>query len=175
MLSFMNGKTYSNVIFFRFNSLSTSKCNMPLTFNFYLTESQANSSHAILNPGEDDEMVVVGYQRSTIKTAICWFCFIITGGLLRLFMHWWKHWFLLATHECCPLEYAQKVLVSEHYEGKHTVHYVKDVITLNAETMKLMQLEKDKWLDLVPFEDGTDDFPVKLSIHFQGGIFKCKL
>lgn len=119
-------------------------------------------------------MVVVGYQRSAIKTAICWFGFVITGGLLRLFMHWWKHWFLLATHECCPLDYAEKVLVSEHYEGKHTVHYVKDVITLNAETIKKMKLEKDKWKDFVPFEDWTDDLPVKLSIHFSGGVFKSK-
>lgn len=117
-------------------------------------------------------MVVVGYQRSSIKTAICWIGFILTGGLLRLLMHWWKHWFLLATHECCPLEYAEKVLVSEHYEGKHSVHYVKDVITLNADTIKSMQLEKEKWSDLVPLEDSMDEFPVKLAIHFQGGIFK---
>ena len=119
-------------------------------------------------------MVVVGYERSPVKTAICWMGFIITGGLLRLFMHWWKHWFLLATHRCCPLEYAEKVLVSEHFEGKHTVHYVKDVITLNAETMKVMQLDKEKWLDLVPFEDTTNELPTKLPIHFQSGIFKRK-
>lgn len=90
-------------------------------------------------------------------------------------MHWWKHWFLLATHRCCSLEYAEKVLVSEHFEGKHTVHYVKDVITLNEETMKLMQVEKEKWLDVVPFEDSSTELPAKLPIHFQSGVFKRKL
>lgn len=137
-----------------------------------MTESHTNSSHAILNSGEDDELVVVGYQRSNVKTALCWLAFLVTGGLLRLLMHWWKHWLLLATHSCCPLEFAEKVLVSEHYEGKHTVHYVKDVITLNTETIKSMQEQKEKWGDLVPFEDGMDQFPMKISIHFQGGVFK---
>ncbi|KAJ6641943.1 putative cation-transporting ATPase W08D2.5, partial [Pseudolycoriella hygida] len=137
-----------------------------------LKETNPKSSHAILNQGEDDEMVIIGYQRSLVKTVICWFGFIVTLGLLRLVMHWWKHWFLIATHESCPLEYAKKVLVSEHYEGKHTIHYVKDVITLNADTMKAMQLEREKWVDLVPLESSTDDLPANLSIHFQGGIFK---
>ena len=112
----------------------------------YIPENPSNSSlatkppaktiTATLNPDEDDEMSITGYRRSVFRTAICWICFVLTGGLLRLFMHWWRHWLLLATHTPCPLDEAEMVLVQEHFEGKHTVHYVKRVTTLNAEMMK---------------------------------------
>lgn len=80
-------------------------------------------------------MIITGYTRSPSRTALCFLCFILTGGILRLVMHWWNHWLLLATHKPCPLSVAQKVLVTEHYQGKHSVNYVKEIITLNADTI----------------------------------------
>lgn len=100
-------------------------------------ETSAKSCYsATLNPDEDDEMLLTGYRRSSARTALTWMCFLLTAGLLRLFMHWWKHWLLLSTHVKCPLDVAEKLLITEQYEGKHTVYYVKDVITLNAETLR---------------------------------------
>lgn len=88
---------------------------------------------ATLNVGEDDEITIIGYERSILKTAVTWLAFILSAGLIRLFMHWRRHWLLLSTHRPCGLSVAEKVLIREHFEGKHTVHYVKDVITMDAE------------------------------------------
>lgn len=81
-------------------------------------------------------MTVTGYRRSMLLTLICWFCFIITAGLLRLIMHWWQNLLLVATHRKCNLDVAEMVLIKEHFEGKHTVYYVEKVYTLNAEFIR---------------------------------------
>lgn len=91
---------------------------------------------ATLNVDEDDEFTITGYERSILRTVFCWLCFVLTAGLLRLFMHWRRHWLLLATHKPCGLDVAEKILIREYFEGKHTVHYVKKVITLNAATFQ---------------------------------------
>lgn len=88
---------------------------------------------AILNADEDDEITIIGYERSIIKTTLIWITFILSAGLVRLFMHWRRHWLLYTTHRPCGLNVAQKILIREYFEGKHTIHYVKDVITLDAE------------------------------------------
>lgn len=103
---------------------------------FLFSELSDKSCQAILNSGEDDEMTLTGYRRSPFRTACTYLCFVLTVGLLRLFMHWWKHWLLLATHTPCALDIAERLLITEQYEGKHSVYYVKDVITLNSETFK---------------------------------------
>lgn len=91
---------------------------------------------ATLNVGEDDEFEIVGYERSIIRTILYYIFIILTAGVLRLFMHWRQHWLLLATHKPCGLDVAKMVLIREYFEGKHTVHYVKKVITWNAETFE---------------------------------------
>lgn len=105
-----------------------------------LSESKAKEKTvdktATLDEGEDDELTITGYERSISRTILCWMSFIATAGLLRLFMHWKRHWQLLATHKPCGLDRAQMILVREHFEGKHTVHYVKKVFTLNAEIFR---------------------------------------
>lgn len=133
-------------------------------------ESLNKSYQAALNAGDDDEMLLSGYRRSIGRTAACWLCYILTVGLLRLFMHWWKHWLLLATHTPCSLDVAEKLLITERYEGKHTVYYVKDVVTLNAESLASMELEPERWGDYVPL--GKCVGPVQMAVHFSGGVFK---
>ncbi|XP_001865950.2 probable cation-transporting ATPase 13A3 [Culex quinquefasciatus] len=100
-----------------------------------LTETSQASVHDILNDGEEDQMFVTGYEKSSVRTFFCYVGFVLTLGIMRLVMHWWQHWLLLATHRKCSLEVAQKVLVHERYQDKHDAYYVKNVITMNAEAI----------------------------------------
>lgn len=77
-------------------------------------------------------MQITGYKHSRLRSMLCWFCICFTAGLLRLILHWWRHWYLIATHVKCPLEMADKVLIQEHYEGKHNIYYVKAIQEINA-------------------------------------------
>lgn len=115
-------------------------------------------------------MLLSGYRRSVGRTVVTWTLFVLSAGLLRLFMHWWKHWLLLATHTPCSLDTAEKLLITERYEGKHTVYYVKDVVTLNADTLAAMEREPERWGDYVPL--GKCAGPVQMAVHFAGGVFK---
>lgn len=101
-----------------------------------LTETSQASVHDILNDGEEDQMFVTGYEKSSVRTFFCYVGFVLTLGIMRLVMHWWQHWLLLATHRKCSLEVAQKVLVHERYQDKHDAYYVKNVITMNAEAIR---------------------------------------
>ncbi|XP_055312779.1 polyamine-transporting ATPase 13A3 isoform X2 [Sitodiplosis mosellana] len=132
---------------------------------------------AVLNVGEDDEITITGYERSIVKTILTWIAFILSAGLIRLFMHWRRHWLLFATHRPCGLSVARKILIREYFEGKHTVHYVKDVINMDAEWFRKIRAKRSGKNEFMPFdEDDTDtDFDEKhfqLSIHLSGGIFR---
>lgn len=81
-------------------------------------------------------MFVYGYRKSALRTSLCYVGFALTLGLLRLVMHWWSHWLLLATHKPCALERAEKVLVEEKFQGKHSIFYVKTVITLTSDVIR---------------------------------------
>lgn len=87
-----------------------------------------------LNQGEEDEMEITGYKKSKLRTALCWICFVLTLGLLRLFMHWRHHWLLIATHVPCPLNEADMVLISEYFEKRYTMYYVQKVFHLESKT-----------------------------------------
>uniref|UniRef100_A0A182MP13 Cation-transporting ATPase n=1 Tax=Anopheles culicifacies TaxID=139723 RepID=A0A182MP13_9DIPT len=102
-----------------------------------LQESGLQASvHDILNDGEEDQMFITGYERCLRKTFLCYVGFLLTFGILRLVMHWRRHWLLLATHRECSLEHADKVLIHEAYQRKHDLYYVKDVITLSGDVIR---------------------------------------
>lgn len=61
---------------------------------------------------------------------------MLTGGLLRLVLHWWRHWYLLATCRPCSLQEAQQVLIEEDYQGNHKLYHVKTVQILDVEQFK---------------------------------------
>lgn len=90
----------------------------------------------ILNKDQEDEMFVYGYKKSTFRTFVCYIGVCLTLGLLRLVMHWWSHWLLLATHRPCSLEDAEKVLVKEKFQGKHSIYYVKAVANLTPDSIR---------------------------------------
>lgn len=81
-------------------------------------------------------MSVYGYKKSKFRSFLCYAGVVLTLGILRLVMHWWSHWLLLATHKPCSLEDAEKVLVEEKFQGKHSIYYVKTVVTLTSNSIR---------------------------------------
>lgn len=98
--------------------------------------ARRNLHEGVLNKDQEDEMFVYGYKKSKFRTFLCYCCVVLTLGILRLVMHWWSHWLLLATHKKCTLEEAEKVLIKEYFEGKHTIYYVKTVVTLSSDAIR---------------------------------------
>ncbi|XP_055595755.1 polyamine-transporting ATPase 13A3 [Uranotaenia lowii] len=151
-----------------------------------LTETSQASTHDILNDGEEDQMFITGYEKSTLRSCFCYLGFILTLGILRLVMHWYQHWLLLATHRKCSLQLAQKVLVHERYQGKHDAYYVKNVITMDADAIKeitsktkglstngqniVKELEQTGITDRVQFFKECSPFQV--AFHRTGGKFE---
>ncbi|XP_036234202.1 polyamine-transporting ATPase 13A3 isoform X2 [Bactrocera oleae] len=142
----------------------------------------------LLNAREDDEMQITGYKRSLLRTVLCWLFICLTGGLLRLLMHWWRHWYLIATHEKCSLEIAEKVLIQEHYQGKHIIYYVKAIQEINA-TMPMKCLQQARFSPSLLAKNESsrignkltlqrqseveiDETSFHISLHFSSGQFK---
>ncbi|XP_055922264.1 polyamine-transporting ATPase 13A3 isoform X2 [Eupeodes corollae] len=133
---------------------------------------KTNPCEGLLNPNEDDVMKITGFRRSKSRTYLCWFCICITAGLLRLILHWWRHWFLLATHSKCPLAEAERVLIEEDYQGKHQVYYIKDVVTLSLDSIKKMQKGSKLVSSHLLMDGEIDEKNFHLSVHFSSGFFK---
>ncbi|XP_032308045.1 polyamine-transporting ATPase 13A3 isoform X2 [Drosophila ananassae] len=134
----------------------------------------------ILNPDQEDQMTIKGYRHSYLRCIICWTCICLTGGILRLVLHWWRHWHLFATSCQCPLDEAEKVLVTEDFEGKHKQYYVKNICALNVNNPRSLCLMET---DLKNINPGINDHGLQLSVHFNSGkfikcssirIFRCK-
>lgn len=87
-------------------------------------------------------------------------------------MHWWSHWHLIATHRKCPLDDAEMMLITEHYQGKHTIYHIKKVFELNATTVAKMIEEGQLEDPFVPTQDNEKAF--QLAVHLNRGIFKCE-
>ncbi|XP_054745441.1 polyamine-transporting ATPase 13A3 isoform X2 [Anastrepha obliqua] len=144
----------------------------------------------LLNSSEDDEMQITGYKRSRWRTLLCWCLICITGGLLRLLMHWWRHWCLIATHVKCPLEVAEKVLIQEDYQKKHKIYYVKTVQELNVPVLKESMQKQENLLPSLLTKDGSprnrnmptlqtqrekvevNEKNLQISLHFSSAQFK---
>ncbi|XP_055621332.1 polyamine-transporting ATPase 13A3 [Toxorhynchites rutilus septentrionalis] len=151
-----------------------------------LTETSQASVHDILNDGEEDQMFITGYEKSAVLSFFCYIGFFLTLGILRLVMHWWQHWLLLATHRKCSLEVAQKVLVHERYQGKHDAFYVRNVITMDADAIKEVSSTAKspspngqnivKELQQIGITDRVQFFaecnPFQVAFHRSGGKFE---
>jgi cation-transporting ATPase 13A3/4/5 len=139
--------------------------------------------NSILNENQDDEMQITGYKRSLSRTILCWIFILLTFGLLRLVMHWWRHWLLLFTHMPCPLNTAEKVLVTEYFQGKHNVYYVKNIITLNDDVIRKYIAERksksktdnlnEMYYNLIPIdiERHANNQSVQYALHLSDGVF----
>ncbi|XP_017470364.1 PREDICTED: probable cation-transporting ATPase 13A3 isoform X2 [Rhagoletis zephyria] len=144
----------------------------------------------LLNSSEDDEMQITGYKRSRLRMLLCWICICLTGGLLRLIMHWWRHWYLISTHVKCPLDIAEKVLIQENYQNKHKIYYVKTIQELNASVLKETMQQREHLLPSLTAKDGSarnkntlsmqtqrdnveiNENSLHISLHFSSAQFK---
>ncbi|XP_074601834.1 polyamine-transporting ATPase anne boleyn isoform X2 [Brevipalpus obovatus] len=79
-----------------------------------------------VNPTQEDQMEIYGYQSSFIHKTITWILIVGTLGLLRLLFHWKPHWMLICTHKRCELRDATKVLLIDSY-GQIYVEKVKQI------------------------------------------------
>jgi hypothetical protein len=67
--------------------------------------------------GTDDEFGIYAYRKDALRTYLCYFLILITGGLSWLFFHWNSDWWIILTAELVPFENADIVLVKE-FTGK---------------------------------------------------------
>ncbi|XP_016944123.1 LOW QUALITY PROTEIN: polyamine-transporting ATPase 13A3 [Drosophila suzukii] len=126
----------------------------------------------LLNQDQEDQMNVSGYRRSHVRTAICWACIFLTGGLLRLVLHWWRHLYLYATCSLCPLEEAEQVLVTEDYQGKHKLYHVKRIQVLTANHLETLLLKERQGTESMHLGSDNVENAVQLSVHFTSAQFK---
>ncbi|XP_034139381.1 probable cation-transporting ATPase 13A3 isoform X3 [Drosophila guanche] len=122
--------------------------------------------NGLLNQDQEDQMNITGYRRCYVRSILCWLCIVLTGGLLRLVMHWWRHWYLFATCHQCPLDEADQVLIVEDYQGKHKLYHVKSVRVLNINHLKSLLLKG------YPRITEVDDNNLQISVHFTSAQFK---
>ncbi|XP_016982334.2 polyamine-transporting ATPase 13A3 isoform X2 [Drosophila rhopaloa] len=117
-------------------------------------------------------MKICGYRRSHIRTVFCWACIILTGGLLRLVLYWWRHLYLFATCSQCSLEEAEQVLVTEDYQGKHKLYHVKKIQVLTVNHLKALLLKDLSGTEVMSLESENVENALQLSVHFTSAQFK---
>ena len=75
-----------------------------------IQESKSRSS-AILNEGTEEELIITGFRLNIAKSMLMGLLFILTAGLLWLFLYWMPKIRLRFTHDIVDLELADTVLV----------------------------------------------------------------
>ncbi|XP_017072484.1 probable cation-transporting ATPase 13A3 isoform X2 [Drosophila eugracilis] len=126
----------------------------------------------ILNQGQEDQMKVSGYRRCHIRTILCWACIFLTGGLLRLVLHWWRHLYLYATCTPCSLEEAEHVLITEDYQGKHKLYHVKKIQVLTVNDLKTLFQRESHRSEGMHMERNNVETTLQISVHFTSAHFK---
>uniref|UniRef100_A0A7N4NJH9 Cation-transporting ATPase n=2 Tax=Sarcophilus harrisii TaxID=9305 RepID=A0A7N4NJH9_SARHA len=74
-------------------------------------ENRKGAHWALLNPGEDNELEVFGYQTQTRRKVLCLLGSILSLGLLSLLFYWRPQWNVWAHCVPCPLQEADVVLL----------------------------------------------------------------
>ena len=72
-------------------------------------------SKAKLNEGSEDELLVTGFQFNLIKSMLTGCLFVMTAGLLWLFLYWMPKVRLWFTHNVVNIETADTILVEVRY------------------------------------------------------------
>ena len=75
-----------------------------------IQESKSRYS-AILNEGTEEELIITGFRLNIAKSMLMGLLFILTAGLLWLFLYWMPKIRLRFTHDIVDLELADTVLV----------------------------------------------------------------
>ncbi|CAG9772733.1 unnamed protein product [Ceutorhynchus assimilis] len=98
--------------------------------------NKKNDTKHYINFGEEDQMEIQGFVFSKLKSSMCTVFYLTTLGILRLVFHWYPVWHLKATHRRTDLKNAEKVLIADNYHGKATSHFVRNIITLNSDSLQ---------------------------------------
>ncbi|BFZ22994.1 hypothetical protein BsWGS_26032 [Bradybaena similaris] len=93
-----------------------------------------------VNPGEDDQMEIIGYKSHRLKKAATYLAYIMTLALLRLLFHWLRNLMLYSSYVVCSLPEAEKVLLKDQY-GQFFVSTV-ETITREGTGVKLRKPKK---------------------------------
>ena len=73
--------------------------------------SSQTKSKSTLNEGTEDELVITGFRFNLYKSTFIGILFILTAGLLWLFLYWMPRIRLRFTHDVVDLDVADTVLV----------------------------------------------------------------
>ncbi|KAK9884189.1 hypothetical protein WA026_005142 [Henosepilachna vigintioctopunctata] len=136
----------------------------------------SSAKQMLINEGEDDEMEITGYKTDKLKAFITYIFIILTCGFIRLVFHWVPHWHVYATSKMCPVTDAQVILITEVFNGKHNIHYVKPLKRLRSDNIVNMRNSGNveggsTTVDPQLIEDLTQTQP-SLSIHYGNGTFR---
>ena len=79
--------------------------------------SQADISHSksMLNEGSEDELLMTGFKFNLIKSLLTGCLFVMTAGLLWLFLYWMPKVRLWFTHNIVNIETADTIFVEVRY------------------------------------------------------------
>ncbi|XP_032337927.1 probable cation-transporting ATPase 13A5 [Camelus ferus] len=76
-----------------------------------MEEKSWKDHRAVLNPGEENELEVFGYQTRNLRRALCLLTSVLTCGALLLVFYWKPQWRVWASCIPCPLQEADTVLL----------------------------------------------------------------
>ena len=99
----------------QFSYCDAENCNKEvLSFSVPSTSRECASqikSKSTLNEGTEDELVITGFRFNLYKSTFIGILFILTAGLLWLFLYWMPKIRLRFTHDVVDLDLADTVLV----------------------------------------------------------------
>ncbi|GFR84790.1 cation-transporting ATPase [Elysia marginata] len=88
-----------------------------------------------VNPGEEEQMEIIGYRLSHWRKYLTWLGYLLTCGGLRLFFYWLPHLQVWAQCYSCGLARAEKVVLQDQ---QNTYHVAKvHTITRDGTGVKL--------------------------------------
>ncbi|XP_059084646.1 polyamine-transporting ATPase 13A3-like isoform X1 [Tigriopus californicus] len=96
------------------------------------SESDLDLSQAVLNKGDEEEMLITGYETVPWRLILVWLGKILSLGLFWLLLYWVPRWELFLTSKRTILSKANQILVKEEYKGRYCRYYVKAVKTVKA-------------------------------------------
>ena len=99
----------------QFSYCDAENCNKEvLSFSVPTSSRECSSqtkSKSTLNEGTEDELVITGFRFNLYKSTFIGILFILTAGLLWLFLYWMPKIRLRFTHDVVDLDLADTVLV----------------------------------------------------------------
>uniref|UniRef100_A0A8C3WLU2 Cation-transporting ATPase n=1 Tax=Catagonus wagneri TaxID=51154 RepID=A0A8C3WLU2_9CETA len=99
-----------------------------------MEEKSRKDHRALLNPGEENELEVFGYETQNLRRVLCLLISVLTCGVLLLVFYWKPQWRVWATCIPCPLQEADTILLRTTDEFQRYMR--KKVICLDLSTLK---------------------------------------